>query len=274
MNYMLLNTSLLFADETKDVSKVEQLSVVLWYVYNGKTYERFTSYTKCDELNAEALFTYIMNVLKVMDIDINNCISQCYDGASVMSGCNTGVRTRITNVNPAAVYIHCHAHQLNLVLVDSCKKLDHALDFFSLLESPYVFIASSVPHAAFVDKQKELRFPREISLKPLSDTRWSCRYSSIKAVMTTLTALISTLEEMSYDRNQRSIEARGLLHQVSSFRFLMSLVLFEKIFSITNNLSNLLQAEQLSYASVANCIKATKCALSDIRSVEMWEVCG
>ena len=71
-------------------------------------------------MNSEALFTYIMKALREMDIDVSNCVSQCYDGASVMSGCNTGVRTRITDVNPAAIYIHCHAHQLNLVLVNSC----------------------------------------------------------------------------------------------------------------------------------------------------------
>ena len=47
---------------------------------------------KCDELNSEAIFSYIMAVLRETDIDISNCVSQCYDGASVMSGCNTGVR--------------------------------------------------------------------------------------------------------------------------------------------------------------------------------------
>ena len=146
----------LIADETKDVSKSEQLSVVLRYVYNCRTHERFISYTKCDELNSEALFTYIMKALGEMDVDISNCISQRYDGASVMSGCNTGVRTRITDVNPAAIYIHCHAHQLNLVLVDSCKKLNHAFDFFSPLV--YVFISSSVPHSVFIDKQRSLAF--------------------------------------------------------------------------------------------------------------------
>lgn len=260
----------LIADETKDVSKVEQLSVVLRYVYKSKTYERFISYSKCDELNAEALFTYIIKALTEMDVDIGNCISQCYDGASVMSGCNTGVRTRITDVNPAAVYIHCHAHQLNLVLVDSCKKLTHAFEFFSLLETLYVFMSSSIPHAIFMNQQRTLNFPRVVQLKQLSDTRWSCRYSSIKAVLQTVSAVIRTLEQISDDSNDRSIEARGLLHQVKDFPFLLSIVLFEKVFSIANNLSNLLQADNISYACVASCIKATKSALSDLRSEDVW----
>ena len=65
----------LIADETKDISKSKQLSVVLRYVYNCRTHERFLSYTKCDELNSEALFTYIMKALEEVDIDISNCIS-------------------------------------------------------------------------------------------------------------------------------------------------------------------------------------------------------
>ena len=261
----------LIADETKDVSKTEQLSLVLRYVYNCKTCERFVTYKKCDELISEALFRYIMNALREMDIDINNCVSQCYDGASVMSGCNTGVQTRVNDINPAAIYIHCHAHQLNLVLVDSCKKLDHASAFFSLLECVYVYMSSSVPHSVFINKQRQLGFTRLVQLKQLSDTRWSCRYTSIQAVTSTLPAIVSTLEELAEDSNTRSVQARGLLHQMKSFSFFLSLVLFEKIFGMTNNLSNLLQAEHLNYATAASCIKATKTTLSDLRSEEAWE---
>ena len=91
--------------------------------------------------------------------------------------------------------------------------------------------------------------------------------------MSSLSAIVSTLrlEEIAEDSNTRSVQAMGLLHQVKSFSFFLSLVLFEKIFGITNNLSNLLQAEHLNYATAASCIKATKTTLSDLRSEEVWE---
>ena len=44
-------------------------------------------------------------------------ISQCYDGASVMSGSCTGVQQWIKELAPCAIYTHCCAHILNLVLV-------------------------------------------------------------------------------------------------------------------------------------------------------------
>ena len=57
-------------------------------------------------------------------------VSQCYDGASVMSGSCSGVSARIKELNPKAVYIHCCAHRLNLALVDTVKSVPVAEDFF------------------------------------------------------------------------------------------------------------------------------------------------
>ena len=138
-------------------------------------------------------------------------------------------------------------------------------------------MSSSIPHSIFINKQKEVslnvstsRGKQLIQMKQVSDTRWSCRYSSIKAVFSTFTAIIKTLDEIGDQSHTRSVEARGLLHQISSFPFLLSLVLFEKIFSMTSTLSNLLQSEQISFAAAARCIRATKTALSDIRSEQNW----
>ena len=125
----------IIADETKDISKSEQLFLVHRYVFNGNTHERFISNTNCAELNAEAIFTSNTSALRETDADITNCISQCYDGASVISGHLTGVRTKVTDVNSSAIYIHCHVHQLYLDLVHTCRTVPHTSNFFSLLES-------------------------------------------------------------------------------------------------------------------------------------------
>ena len=144
----------LIVDETKDISKKEQLTLVLRYVLNSCVYERFISYTQCDELHAAALTLYILEGLHHINLDITDCVSQCYDGASVMSDACNGVKVKIMEQNPRAIYIHCHAHQLNLALVDSCEKLPSASDFFGLLEQLYVFMSSSVPHSLFLKNKR------------------------------------------------------------------------------------------------------------------------
>uniref|UniRef100_A0A1X7U2L8 Uncharacterized protein n=1 Tax=Amphimedon queenslandica TaxID=400682 RepID=A0A1X7U2L8_AMPQE len=210
-----------------------------------------------------------MTGLRHPGIDISSCISQCYDGAYVLRGHLSGVRKRVNDLNLAAIYMYFHANQLNLVFVDTCKKVDHAASFFSLLDCVYIFLLSSVAHSLIMAKQKELHFRREIQLKKLSDTRMSCRYTSIKGVLTTLQAHLFSLEELTEDIT-KSIEARRLLLQVCSFQFLLSLILFEHIFFISNNLPTLLQSEKISYAAAASCIKGTMLTIANLRSDHEW----
>ena len=94
----------IIADETKDVSKCEQLSVVLRYIYKNTIHERFLGFTHAEQLDASALTEYILEVLRASGIALDDCISQCYDGASVMSGCSSGVSARILEKNHKAIY--------------------------------------------------------------------------------------------------------------------------------------------------------------------------
>ena len=132
----------IIADEAKDISKHEQLSICLRYVYKGIIHERFFGFVRAEEINASALAEYILKVLSELNLSISDCISECYDGASVMSGCYSGVSTRILDMNPKVIYIHCCAHRLNLVLVDTCRSVAAASDFF-------FSVGSIICHAQF-----------------------------------------------------------------------------------------------------------------------------
>uniref|UniRef100_A0A1X7UJX0 Uncharacterized protein n=1 Tax=Amphimedon queenslandica TaxID=400682 RepID=A0A1X7UJX0_AMPQE len=111
---------------------------------------------------------------------------------------------------------------------------------------------------------------KEVKLVKLSDTGWTCRHASFKAVKTTFTAILHTLEQLWDHTGSRAIEARGLYHQISSFPFLLSLLLFDEVFSITGKLSNLLLSEQLHYATAATCMATTKTSLMSMRSKSEW----
>lgn len=51
---------------------------------------------------------------------------QCYDGTFNMSGKITGLRTRVLEVEPRALYVHCSAHSLNLVVQDALENVTSA----------------------------------------------------------------------------------------------------------------------------------------------------
>lgn len=72
------------ADEIKNISKIKQLSIVVRYFYQGELKEKYLGFTLLKNLNAHFLFLHIKQVLSKSQIDINNCLSQIYDGASVV----------------------------------------------------------------------------------------------------------------------------------------------------------------------------------------------
>ena len=67
------------------------------------------------------LSKYILDTLTLFNLDTNKIVSQGYDGASVLSGCSSGVQQRIKEVVPHATYIHCHAHCLTWFLLTMSK---------------------------------------------------------------------------------------------------------------------------------------------------------
>ncbi|XP_026819519.1 zinc finger MYM-type protein 1-like [Rhopalosiphum maidis] len=82
----------IMVDETKDISKIEQLSVILRYYLDGIVYERFMGFRAAGSLCATSLFTYIKEILTISNVDIKKCVGQTYDGTNVMSGKFNGVQ--------------------------------------------------------------------------------------------------------------------------------------------------------------------------------------
>ena len=80
-----------------------------------------------------------------------------------MSGHLSGVQSHVKEVAPHAHYVHCYAHTLNLVLVDSVKILSSVTEFFLLLQTLYSLVSTTKIHSIFVSKQ-ELHLARQTAL--------------------------------------------------------------------------------------------------------------
>lgn len=169
-------------DETTDVSHTEQVSFVVRYVHNMKIKERFIQVCNVHSTSRDALENLVMVLLEENDLKIEDIRGQGYDGAANMSGHYKGLQSRILKQNPKALYVHCQAHCLNPVLVESAKSNICFVNFFNLVEKLYTFMANSLKrHSAFIEMQKR-KHPdkRPLELKKLTDTRWACRESALK----------------------------------------------------------------------------------------------
>ncbi len=151
---------------------------------------------------------------------------------------------------------HCHAHRLNLTLVDCVRNIQPAAEFFEIVQMLYNFFSGSVVHDLFKKKHKELE-PSEqpVELKKLSETRWACQQSVLWAIKKSLRAILATLHDIQVQTNaRRKTDARA-----------MQVVLFEDIFRVTKFASDQLQSPNLDISSANDLIQSVITALSKKR---------
>lgn len=81
-----------------------------------------------------------------------------------MSGQKSGVYVRVKELYPYAYYIHCYAHQLNLIMTQSISQNKEVRIFFSNLSEIPVFFSNSPQRVAVLDKLVGVRLPRQYKL--------------------------------------------------------------------------------------------------------------
>ena len=129
-------------DTTHDISKVDQLSIVIRYLtlmednQDGasvpvcKINEQFLGFVELKDQTAKGIETQLNAFLLQYDLPMSKCRGQCYNGAATMSGAYKGVQKRILDQQPNAFYVHCAAHNLNLMLfVEWMKYFNFSIPF-------------------------------------------------------------------------------------------------------------------------------------------------
>uniref|UniRef100_A0A1X7VKF4 Uncharacterized protein n=1 Tax=Amphimedon queenslandica TaxID=400682 RepID=A0A1X7VKF4_AMPQE len=106
-NVKCANYYALIADETQDVSRIEQLPV--------------------------SMASFLKDVLLRCDLSLNRCRGQAYNGAANMSGCFNGVASHLRSEEKAALYVHCTARCLNLCLQNCARRCSYVRDALGLV---------------------------------------------------------------------------------------------------------------------------------------------
>lgn len=109
------------ADESSDISGIEQLSLGVRFVHKMSSAEfcvreEFLGFVPLQRLDAETISEQILSTLVKFGLDLSKIVGQAYDGCSTMAGKISGVRKRNEDKYPNANFFHCNSHKLNLVI--------------------------------------------------------------------------------------------------------------------------------------------------------------
>ena len=207
----------IIADETTDVSNKFQLVIVLRYIIGGKPVERFWKFVNPDGHDANAISHCIMKELELVIGNENKLIAQSFDGASVMSGRLNGVQKQIKDKYPYANYIHCYAHQMNLIMSKAASMNRQVRTFFANLSAICSFFSNSSQRTQILDEIVQRRLPRA------SQTRWNFHSRGVNTVYEYRRDLITVMETIE---NRNDINLESTLTQACAYKLLLNEINF------------------------------------------------
>ncbi|XP_073025239.1 uncharacterized protein [Primulina eburnea] len=218
----------ILVDEARDISKREQMAIILRFVNNhGILTERFFAIKSVSDTTSMNLKNEISNVLVHHDLHVKKIRGQGYDGASNMRGAWNGLQALFLKDCPYAYYVHCFAHRLQLTLVSAAKDVSVIWEFFSHLDNIVNIVTSSTKRIAELHtaQRNEIEYMLSIgerdsgsganqigNLQRAGATRWSSHYDSVKSLIGMYTATCKVFEVLSdHSPNGRAkAEVRGI----------------------------------------------------------------
>ena len=107
-----------------------------------------------------------------------------------------------TIVDTRCVPVHCYAHRLNLVVVNTAHGVEQADDFFGFMEATYRFFSVSLLcYDKYVQTQRKATL-KVMEIPRLSDARCVCRHVAVQLFQCQfrcLTDALKTVAEKSSD---------------------------------------------------------------------------
>ena len=90
-------------------------------------------------------------------------MAQTYDDAAALSSARSGVQKQIKEVPGNAHFVHCHAHQLNLILEKAVVQ-NTSVGSFLIAFLEFLFFSNSLQHMAVLEEIAQRRVPRPSSI--------------------------------------------------------------------------------------------------------------
>ena len=255
------------ADEAADVANKEQLPLVLRFVDESRTLrEEFIEFVLCDHgTSGSAVAEKIIDMVEKLGLDPTFLRGQGYDGAGNMAGRVQGAAAHILKRFPAAHYVHCGSHALNLCIVSACKQ-QNIRNMYGTLEEVCIFFHYSPKRQQLLEEEiKKLDGVSHTKLVNLCKTRWVARINAFDAFSELFQALFATLQNISSGQGwntESSRQASALLHAIQQFAFIHAFVVARHGLGYIKGITTSLQSRTCdvvyAYGEVATVIKTVE----------------
>ena len=229
-----------------------------------------------ESTSAETIVATIQDIFLRLNLKINNCRGQCYDGAGSMSGSKSGVSTRLLDLEPRALYTHCYGHALNLAAQDTLKCIKVMGDSLDTVYEITKLIKKSPKRDSIFKKFKnDVSSTGSLGVRILCPTRWTVRAEALTSIAENYQALKMTWGEARDAARDTEMRVRigGVAAQMERFDFYFGIEVGRKLLNMVDNLSRTLQAQGISACEGQKVVSMTLATFQSMRSDENSLVC-
>ncbi|XP_071705043.1 uncharacterized protein [Rutidosis leptorrhynchoides] len=231
----------------------------------------------------------IDNLFAEPNVSLKQIRGQGYDGASNMRGEFNGLKALILKDNSSAYYIHCFAHQLQLVVATIAKHHEGVGNFFDMLGVVINVVCASCKRKDMIRESYKDRIQKEIgkgeietgtglhqelSLIRAGDTRWGSHHKTMLGLISLFPEVVQVLEYVKKDGDNplSRRQASGILSYFNTFDFVLYLHLMLRILGLTNALSQSLQRKDQNVVEAVSLVHGTKRSLLKFREKGFDEI--
>ncbi|CAG2205675.1 unnamed protein product [Mytilus edulis] len=271
----------LLVDEVTDLSVKQQMVCFVQYIDDsGLGHVDFLDIANVldfgSSADADTLLKSVCHTLSKNELDVRNCSSFVSDGASVMVGKENGVATKLKNIVPTLLSVHCICHRLELACTDTNKDIEYISTIERNFTQLWKYFDDSPKrtaallktqlqmhqialHTGDITKQKRVYISRK--MKKACKTRWLSFDNSVKSAYGDLPAVLQTLRVLKMNDDPT---ADGLLKRTRQFKFIGALAVLSHILTILASLSRAFQKGTINFSSVQPAIDHTMDSLDDL----------
>ena len=124
-----------------------------------------------------------LEVLRCMNLTLDDARGQCFDGAKTMTGYRNGVVTNIKQMNNLCLYTHCYGHALNLAVGDSVCNVRLLSDTFDSVKEICNLIKNSPKRDSHLKIERIFSSNEYKGVHSFCPTRWTTRAESCSAIL-------------------------------------------------------------------------------------------
>ena len=251
-----LNSSIYWSimiDEANSIDNSKYLAIVRKYIVNNIPYMRYLGMINLESTTAGNIYNQILSFCTSNEISYHKIIHFGSDGASNMTGNQTGVARRLKEINPFMTSIHCISHRLHLAGKDASDEVEYFQQYEKILRNLYSYFSKSHKRQNLLKLMQEFNDEPTLKVLNLCDTRWLSLSNSVHNLHQIMNSVLAALND---DMLEGDEHASVLLEKLDC-DFISVTMFLADLTNILKRLIKIFQLDNLSLSEYKPNIDAT-----------------